>query len=499
MTNEPAAPREGRLLRAGAVGFAGSTVGAILAFTFTLTLARALGTVGAGLVLQATAVFLIAMALAKGGLDTTVVYLLPRLRAQAMKEIPGTVGLALSVSATLGAVCAVAVGAGTPLLDDSDLESAIRYSIWALPLGAATLVGVAALRALGDVANYVVISQILIPGLRPVAVLLVAVFGLSPEWASLGWALPFVVALPITVVMLRRTLAVAHGSPALTRLPNRATRSEAIRFAGGRVVATSLEQALIWLDVLLVGSIAGAGAAGVYGTAARFVAAGLIVDTALRLVLAPEFSRLIAGGEVDRLRSTYRKGTVILVLLSWPIYILLAVFAPLLLSWLGEGFEKGAVAMAILCGATAVTLTAGNVYSLLFMSGHSGLAAVNKAIVVAINVVGNVLTVPVWGINAAAAVWAISMVTDAALASLQARHFTSVALPLKSVMYAGTVVLICVGLPAAVTRLLLGPTGLAMGTATLVGGTVLALWVALDSRRLEAEQMLSLIRARLTR
>ena len=67
------------LARGGIVGFVGAAASAILGFAFTIILSRMLGAQGAGVVTQATGVFAIVMALAKVGLDSTAIYLMPRL------------------------------------------------------------------------------------------------------------------------------------------------------------------------------------------------------------------------------------------------------------------------------------------------------------------------------------------------------------------------------------------------------------------------------------
>ena len=55
------------------------------------------------------------------------------------------------------------------------------------------------------------------------------------------------------------------------------------RYAVGRTISTGLGQEYFYLDVVLVGVLAGSAAAGVYGGAVRFVAAGLIAEVAIRV------------------------------------------------------------------------------------------------------------------------------------------------------------------------------------------------------------------------
>ena len=58
-------------------------------------------------------------------------------------------------------------------------------------------------------------------------------------------------------------------------------------------------------------------------------------------------------------------------MLSWPAYLLLAVFAPGFLLLFGDGFADGAAPMAVLAVAMLVNVGVGLVQTLLLMSGNS--------------------------------------------------------------------------------------------------------------------------------
>ena len=250
------------------------------------------------------------------------------------------------------------------------------------------------------------------------------------------------------------------------------------------MLSSSLEQLLLWLDVVLVGAIAGAADAGVYGTASRFVAAALIVDTAIRLVVSPEFSRLLHVRAHSELRSIYSTATRWLVLFSSPIILTLVIFAPLVLSLVGEEFVRGASAIVILGIGALVTLLAGNIHSVLLMSGRSGWAAFNKAVVVALNIGLIWWWVPLWGINGAAAAWAVCMMVDALLAWAEIRILVGIKIGLVDGMYPLFIALVTVGIPAIAIRLWWGPTWPALFVAIAVGGVLFLLWCRLDRERL---------------
>jgi len=484
-----------RLARAGLISFAGSVVGALLGFVLTLVLARSFGSSGAGVVLQAIALFTIGVSIGRGGLDTAATWMVPRLLLSSREELGGTVRHALLLSLGGGVFAALLTTAIARLVFDLEVYEAVVASAWAMPLAAVTLVGTAALRALGGIAAYIVIVQVLVPVLRVAFVLIVAALGYGATTGGFAWALPYALAAVLTVAILHRTLRrqfqVRLGGSSTSE-----TRNQIHRYSLGRSAGTILEQGLLWLDVLLVGFLVGTTAAGIYGTAARFVAAGLIVDTALRFVMAPIFSALLFEDRRAEVQELYVRSTTWLVLLSVPIYLGLAVYAPLVLTWLGPDFAEGQRALQILCFGTALTLTAGNIHTMLLMAGRSGQAALNKLVVLTTNVVLNLLLVPVWGIEAAAAAWVVSMLLDAVLAMWQVHRSTGVGPRPGGVGYALGVTLLTVGLPAVAFRAWLGATSLSMLAAALVAALFLGTWIYLDRRRLHMSELVDPIRAR---
>lgn len=486
-----------RIARAGMISFAGSVVGAGLGFVLTLVLARSFGSAGAGVVLQAIALFTIGLSVGRGGLDTAATWIVPRLLLSDREELGGTVRHTVLLSLGGGLVAALVTTAIARLVFDAEVFDAVVASSWAMPLAAVTLVGTAALRALGGISAYILIVQVLVPALRVAFILLVAALGFGATTGGFAWALPYALAAVLTLAILSRTLP-RQFEVRLRDHVGADTRRQVHRYTLGRSAGTILEQGLLYLDVLIVGAIVGTTAAGIYGTASRFVAAGLIVDTALRFVMAPIFSALLFEDRRSDVQDLYVRSTIWLVLLSVPIYLGLAVYAPVVLEWLGSGFAEGQLAMQILCIGSALTLTAGNIHTMLLMAGRSGQAAVNKLVVLVTNVALNLALVPFWGIEAAAAAWAVSMLLDALLAMWLVHRATGVGPRPGPIGYALVVTLLTVGVPAMVWRILAGATGLSMLGAALTALVLLGSWIYLDRRRLHMGELIDPIRARFT-
>lgn len=342
-------------------------------------------------------------------------------------------------------------------------------AVWFIPAGALVLVMGSAVRALGTVRDYVLLGNIALPALRLPAVTIAAAAASSLTTVSLAWAAPNVlVALLLAVTLMRLQQRPGYARP--TRASMRRYGRPIARFASPRTVSAGLEQSLLWLDVLIVGLVAGPAAAGLYGGASRFVQAGLVIDSALRVVVSPRLSSLIHRRDISSTQNLYSIASVWLVLFASPLYIVLAVFSPLILSILGSSFVAGSWALTILCVGATVTFLAGNIHSVLLMSGRSGLASINKAIVLVLNVAGNVLLIPLWGINGAAFAWAVAMVADATLAGVQVWRMVGVRFRIAEVLRALLVGVSTLGVASALAALFLGQSWFAFAVALLAGG-----------------------------
>ncbi|MDO4244208.1 MAG: flippase [Actinomyces sp.] len=456
------------LARGGALSFVGSATSAGLGFVLTVVFSRLLGTQGAGVVFQATGVFAVVMAFAKLGLDSTAIYLVPRVRLDDPRALRPLLRLMTLMSLGAAVLLVIALELLAPWIwkdDGAQTLESVRAVVLFVPVGALAVIASAVLRALGGVRQYVLVSNVALPAMRPPVVAVAAAATGSVVAVSAAWALPLVVVLAASAVLISAHLGRLEGGAPARGLPEPALTRRVVSYALPRTLSAGLEQALVWLDVLLVGLLAGDAAAGVYGGASRFIQAGLLVDAALRVVVSPQFSTLLHTGQEDRLRDLHATATTWLVLIGTPVYVLLGCFAPVFLSLLGPEFSSGGWALTVLAAGVAITFLAGNIHSLLLMSGRSGWAAFNKAVVLGINVVGNVVLLPRLGILGAALTWTVSMTVDALLAVVEVDRLLGIRVRARDALIPLGVVLGTVGLPCLVTVLVLGRTGTALAVA----------------------------------
>lgn len=495
----PTAPRP-NVARGGAFSFLGAITSALMGFVVVIVLGRTLGTDGAGYVLQGVAAFTIALGVARVGLDTTAVWILPRLsddEASRRQVRPAVIWLLLP-SLAFGAVA----GGGLYLtghMAGGDLGRVFKAMAWCMPAASITTVALAATRGLGGVKPYIGLNSMAIPSSRPVLIGLAAVAGAGTAVAAFVWAAPFLVAAPLGLLILgRRVLRLErrHSMTPEPWWPQRELRRKIRRYSVPRTVAVILEQAMLWLDVLLVGLLAGPAAAGIYGAATRFIAAGYIVSTALRIVVAPLYSRLLGRGDHAGVQELYTVSTTWIVLFSAPACALFATFGGTLLAVLGPGFSTGALTMVILSIGLTVILLGGNVQVLLLMSALSGSIAIFKTISLVVLTSGMLALVPTLGITGGAIAWSVSMTVDTVLAIRLARAKLGLRVGGVAIL---TALVIGGGVPVAIaltTQMLMGDGGRPLTVALLSAGAVYLCAVYLLRRRLHLDEILTLFARR---
>lgn len=488
-----------QVARSGALSLLGAIVSAVMGFVFVIVLGRTMGAGGSGAVLQGVAAFTIALGAARFGLDTTAVWILPRLVDHSPRRVRAAlwwlVGPPTAFGILAGAVLffagRVAGGVVGPVL---------QAMAFVMPAAALMTVGVAATRGLGGVRPYILISSVLVPSLRPLLIIAVAAAGLGTAAAGFGWAFPFVLGAAAALVVLRRYLARFEQRAGVERAegvwPQRDLRRSVRSYTLPRAVAVVLEQLMLWVDVLLVGLLAGPAAAGVYGAASRFVAAGRIVSTALRIVVAPHYSRLLGRGETSSAQALYTTTTTWIVLLSLPIYALYATFGGSLLSTLGGEFRAGAPALAILSVGLTVSLLGGNLQVLLLMSGMSGRSAVYKAVALGFLTAGMILLVPRFGIAGGAMAWTLSITVDTCLAGATVHRHVGIRLGGRSVLLALGIGGLLPLVIAAAARAVMGDTVLGLGVVLPVAVSTYAVSAWLLRRPLHLEEIGRVVRSR---
>lgn len=167
---------------------------------------------------------------------------------------------------------------------------------------------------------------------------------------------------------------------------------------GGRIV---LER----IDLIFVGSLAGAAAAGNYRVAASLSALIIFGLRAVNIVAAPQFSKLHSADHGDELLRTLKMSCVLSVALALPIVTTLVWWGEGVIRMMyGPGYAGAAVPLLILAVAQAFNAATGPVGSLLMMSGQEKWATAAVVLTLVISIPAYLLVVPRFGLLGAALV-----------------------------------------------------------------------------------------------
>lgn len=417
------------------LSLAGVVASATFGFVFVIVITRGLGASEAGVFFATSALFIIIMNATQFGAPSGVVRTLARLRAlDRVSDIRTTLGVALSPAVLCSVLLAILIYVYAPelsraLLAGPDEEAGVPYLRALapfLPMMAAYEVVVSATRGLGSMLPYVAISNLGIAPARPLLALAVIASGLGATAVAIAWALPQAIGLLVAIwalaALVRKAERDEPSQDTNGRKPS-ALASEFWRFTGPLGVAVVLQVVLLSLDTILLAALASPAEAAIYKTAASVILQGTFAQTAIVLVIGPLLSGLLAQDERQRAQSIYQTATWWIAALAWPIYLSLAIFAPLVMSLFGPEFVAGEDALRILALTMLVAMAAGPATAALVMSGRSSWNLTNVGVALSLNVILNLLLIPRLGMTGAAIAWSVSIIVSNVAPGVQLWHF----------------------------------------------------------------------------
>lgn len=422
------------MARGGLINLVGVAWGGLFSYVLVFVLARGLGPREFGLFSVAVALFTILSNVGELGADTGLLRQIPRLLVQERRnDVRAVVQVAVVPVVLVGVVLSLTVWIYAPELTSLLVRSAgrdgaadyLRGLAPFLVVGATVTVVLAGVRGFGKQGMFVAVQNVGIPTARPPLALVAITFGAGGAWLALAWAVPLtaglVVGFALLATLVRRTECSASDDHA--GRPLRVVAAEFWRFSFVRGVAGTFAITQTWMNLLFVSAILSATEAGVYSAVIRYVIMGAFAFQAMRVAIGPQVSSLIAQGRWADTEAVFQTATWWLMILSWPYYLLLAVFAPTMLGLLGTGYARGAPALSILCLASLVNMGTGNATLVLLMGGRGSWNLLNIVLALVVNVCLNLWLIPHYGLTGSAIAWGTATVVENVLAIGQVALF----------------------------------------------------------------------------
>ncbi|MBI5207587.1 MAG: flippase [Candidatus Firestonebacteria bacterium] len=163
-----------------------------------------------------------------------------------------------------------------------------------------------------------------------------------------------------------------------------------------------LGQIITWAVVFLLGRFRSVSEVGIYESGVRVAALIIFPLTAFNNIFSPMISELHSQNAWDRIESLFKVVTKWIFTLSFPIFLLLLIFAKPIMNIFGKDFVLGAPVLIIIGLGQLINAGTGSVGYVLTMTGHQNIVLLNSIILCIINIILGLFLIPDSGIIGAA-------------------------------------------------------------------------------------------------
>lgn len=478
----------GGLARKGSLSLIGGGASAAFNLLLVIVIARGVDRAEAGVFFTATSLFLLVESLSLLGTTTGLVFFIARLRALGEPHrVRECLRSALIPVVAVASVAGVLIFLGAPWLADHLLHGdrgllvpCLRVLAVALPIAALYDAVTAASRGFHDVRPSVYVEKVGRSGLQIVLIGAVLLGGGSVTALIAAWSLPYVAALLVLGIWLVRLLSgdTAQRHPSGRHAADASLRTEFWRYTLPRSLASVAQMALQRLDIVLVGVFLGAADAAVYTAATRFLVVGQLANQSISLAVQPKLSELISREQLAAARLVYQASTAWLVVVTWPLYLLCAVGAPVLMRLFGAGYAGGADIVVILSLTMLLATGTGMVDMMLMMAGRTSWNLLNVLAAFAVNLAANLILIPTIGIKGAAIAWAAAIIVNNLLPLIQVHRLLRAHPFGRGTVLAFALATVSYGVLPVIVRSAGGSAIVALGAGAVLGSLCygLGLW-----------------------
>jgi len=403
----------GAILARGAIGaFIAKVAGAGLLFGLHVMLARLLGVEQYGIYIYALTWINILAILCLLGFQTSLVRFIAEYN---IKQHWGLLRGILRKSSQLVVSFTIVVSlAGVALIWtfgerlSAEMAATFYIAFCVLPVFTFSRLREASLRAL----KRVVQSELLLRVIRPV-LMGVGVVGLF-LWLSDGLKARYAMTANLAAIVCVAVI----GTFFLHRLLPKSVGQTQPEFANSQWLKVSLPLLLIAgmhiilkrTDIVMLGALKGSEQAGIYSAASKISDLVVFALTAINAILAPMISELYHTGQKERLQKIITLAARAIFVFTLVISIILIIFGKFILGLFGLAFVVAYIPLLILLCGQIINSLAGSVGLIMSMSGRQNVMSIIVSTSAAINILLNIVLIPMLGLTGAAISTAVTMV-----------------------------------------------------------------------------------------
>lgn len=160
------------------------------------------------------------------------------------------------------------------------------------------------------------------------------------------------------------------------------------------------------VDVIMLAKFLGGEATAIYSVAYKFAAFSGFGIVILNQVMVPHYASYFKGNITgDKLNQYIKPNVRKSFILSSIVFIGLVFIGPILLHYFGgeqQDYSEGYIPMLILAGGQVFNVSVGSVGYILTLGNQEKLVMITVGAGITINIILNIITLPIWGITGAA-------------------------------------------------------------------------------------------------
>ncbi len=166
---------------------------------------------------------------------------------------------------------------------------------------------------------------------------------------------------------------------------------------------------LQWTGTIALGFFRSEVEVGIYDIALRIAAIQMFTLTSVNSIAASKFSECYSSGDMEGFRKITRYATRMIFWTTVPVGLVLIAFPTPISGFFGDEIKGGATALVILVVGYFTNAISGPVGNILNMTGHQVVFQNIVLSAAVVNIILNIILVPRFGINGAAAAGTVSM------------------------------------------------------------------------------------------
>lgn len=159
---------------------------------------------------------------------------------------------------------------------------------------------------------------------------------------------------------------------------------------------------LNWTDILMLGRFQTESEIGVYNVAFKLGSLTLFFVVSMNVVITPKVSELFYKNDFIEMRKVINRATQVIILLTIPLAIVLVIFSDFILSFFGTVSVSGKTSLILITLGALFNAMTGNVDQILNMTNNQKRVRNIFLIGFILNVILNLILIPIYGIVGAA-------------------------------------------------------------------------------------------------